>query len=442
MLDPEATPNTRETAEATVEAQPTRADSARQEAGVGTTDAGEQRAPTEPECDHSHAAGFASTTSGQATTPGADPEASVSTHSSHSASSLSPTSTSAVLTTVSDSSYCPPPLVPTPPAPERATVSHAVVVSVDGLAARYLEAVIASGAAPTFQTLQGLAAWTHDARADKTYTITLPNHTSMLTGLPVSPSQGFESFQAHRHTNNTDPAIGETLHALRLPARDYTPGVFDVAHDHGHSTALFASKSKFSLFANTWVAAGGLDLVGDDNGRQKIDTFVYDPSPATLVDKVIEALTINPPNFTFVHLNEPDLTGHATGWGSDAYLAAIAQMDAQLGRLLATIRSGDLAGNTTLIVTTDHGGVGSSHLDAADILNFQIPFYVMAPGVPSGDAYAAFGNRFRPGTVNPEYVDVHQPLRNGDAGNLALFLLGLPPVPESVIHSADIHANP
>lgn len=338
-------------------------------------------------------------------------------------------------------SWAVPPRVQTPRAPASADVTHAILVSVDGLAARFLEAVIAAGNAPTFLELQSLGAWTHNARTDKTYTITLPNHTSMLTGLPVSASPGLESFRAHLWTKNTDPMPGETLHLLRFPAREYTPSAFDVAHDHGLTTALFASKSKFSLYSQSYNDAGEPDTVGEDNGRHKIDTVVINADPAAMIDSLVTTLKLNPPGFTFVHLNQPDGTGHSIGWGTPEYLAAVAQMDVLLGRLLEAIRSESLASNTALIITTDHGGVGTGHFDSSDIQNFQIPFYVMAPGVPPGDAYAACTNRFPPTTTNPEYQDPRQPLRNGDSGNLALYLLGLPPIPESVIHSAGLITN-
>lgn len=331
-----------------------------------------------------------------------------------------------------------PPPAPTPLAPALATVAHAVVVSVDGLASRYLEAVITAGNAPTFARLQAQAAWTHNARTDKTYTITLPNHTCMLTGLPVSSSLGFDSFRAHFYTSNADPGRSEVLHTLRYPARDYTPSVFDVVHDHGLTTAMFASKTKFSLYAQSYNEAGRADTIGTDNGRRKIDTVVINTDPPTLIDQLVTQLTTAPPTFTFVHLNQPDATGHAIGWGSPEYLTAVAHMDLLLGRILTAMDSGPMAGRAALIVTTDHGGIGTGHFDPNDSLNFQIPFYVMAPGVQPGDAYAAFENRFAPELVNPEYQDPKQPLRNGDSGNLALYLLGLPAVPESVIHSAGI----
>jgi len=51
------------------------------------------------------------------------------------------------------------------------------------------------------------------------------------------------------------------------------------------------------------------------------------------------------------------------------------------------------------------------------------------PGVPSGvDAYTLFANRIDPGGARVAYDAEGQPLRNGDTGNIALALLGLPPV--------------
>lgn len=325
--------------------------------------------------------------------------------------------------------------------PAKATAKHVVVLSVDGLAPRFLELLLDSNKAPSFAALQKLAAWTHNARSDKTYTITLPNHTCMVTGYPVSPTSKYGPHYAHNYVDNMDPAPGDTLHHHRTPAGSYTSSMFDVAHDNGLRTAMFASKTKFSLYSQTYNVEGGPDKVGADNGTKKIDTVVIDIDPASMVATFLKQLQTDPPALSFVHLNQPDGTGHGIGWGTPPYLNAVQQMDALLGQIVQALQTPPLAGNSALIVTADHGGVEMHHADQDDIRNFQIPFYVMAPGVSPGDAYASFSNRFAPGNDNPGYEAEKQPIRNGDAGNLALHLLGLGSIPDSIIHSAGLRVN-
>jgi predicted AlkP superfamily pyrophosphatase or phosphodiesterase len=328
-----------------------------------------------------------------------------------------------------------------PTAPAKAIAQHVVVLSVDGLAPRFLEMLLDGNKAPNFAALQKQAAWTHHARADKTHTITLPNHTCMVTGLPVSASTKYGPHFAHNYVENIDPMPGDTLHRYRLPAGSYTGSMFDVAHDNGSSTAMFASKTKFVLYEQTYNGAGGLDKVGADNGTKKIDTVVVDQDPAMMVAAFVKQMQTKPPALSFVHLNQPDGAGHGIGWGTPAYMTAVQMMDALLGQIVGVLQSPSLAGKSALIVTADHGGVNNHHADQTDQRNFEIPFYLLAPGVAPGDAYGAFSNRFEPGNENPSYEAEKQPLRNGDAGNLALFMLGFSPIPESVIHSAGLRTK-
>ena len=67
---------------------------------------------------------------------------------------------------------------------------YVIHVSIDGLNAQTMQSVVVDGSAPTIERLEREGAWTTNARADYTHTITLPNHTTMITGRPVLPPKG------------------------------------------------------------------------------------------------------------------------------------------------------------------------------------------------------------------------------------------------------------
>ena len=114
-------------------------------------------------------------------------------------------------------------------------------------------------------------------------------------------------------------------------------------------------------------------------------------------------------------------------------------MDEQLGRLIDFVNADPtLAENTAIILTTDHGGFGNGHGDTTNPEIFTIPLYIWIAGEQVGEELYDLNSatRLDPGASAPDYSGTLQPIRNGEVGNLALDLLGLPPIPGSVLNSS------
>lgn len=174
----------------------------------------------------------------------------------------------------------------------------------------------------------------------------------------------------------------------------------------------------------------------------KIDVYVNTSDTATLVDLLVASLSDQSFDYVFLHLKDPDATGHASGWEvtpGSAYCNTIAAMDACLGHVFGLIDSDPrLMGCTAILLTADHGGIGYDHSDPTLPEDYTVPFYVWGPGVMSGaDLYALNpATRLNPGAGRPPYSAPIQPIRNGEAANVALQLLGLGPVPGSTLDAA------
>lgn len=316
---------------------------------------------------------------------------------------------------------------------------YVILISVDGMGSEYVKPLLKPGLTnelATFERIQAEGSGTLNARDDANYAITLPNHTTMVTGRGVVGPAG------HNWTTNTDPAAGVTIASNK---GSYVASIFDVVHDHGLRTGIWSGKSKFSLYHQSYSATSGApDITGPDNGRDKIDYEKIVPvaKAADLTAEFARQMAAKPFNFAFFHYQDPDATGHALGWSADPaspYATSLKSVDTQIGKILDMVRANPtLNGHTTIILTSDHGGHDKTHGDTKNPLDYTIPFYVWGAGVAAGgDLYALNPtSRSAPAaSANPPYTGP-QPVRNGDAANLALSLLGLGPVPDSTIDSA------
>lgn len=221
---------------------------------------------------------------------------------------------------------------------------HVFIVSIDGGS----PAAIRQSKMPVLQNLRKQGACTWDAQTIMP-SVTLPSHTSMLTG--VRPDK-------HQITwNGWIPSKG----IVRVPT------VFAVAKQAGLATAMFVGKEKFRHLLQPGTvdefcfnrAASKIVAKSDGGGTpMKKESNV---SARAVAANAADYIVTHKPNLCFIHFADPDGAGHKFGWGSPEQLRAFADVDAALGVVVKAIRQAGLAKRSVIIVTADHGGHGKGH---------------------------------------------------------------------------------
>ena len=255
--------------------------------------------------------------------------------------------------------------LPAPPA----AVKRVVIVSLDG----GKPAVMRVSRMPHLEGMLKHSAYTMKAQA-VIPSITLVNHTSMLTG--VKPAKHKISW------NEWEPAKG------LVPV----PTIFSIAKKFNKKlrTGIFAAKQKFTH----------LFLPGT------LENFVVisDFAPA-VASAAADTIRRNTPDLLFVHFADGDHYGHNNGWGSPQQKKGFTDCDRGIDILISALRRKGLLDETAVIITADHGGHEKTHgMDVTD--DREIPWIAYGAGVNAG---AKLG---QPSTC--------------DTAATALWLLGIP----------------
>lgn len=319
----------------------------------------------------------------------------------------------------------------------------------DGCRGDYLQTFIETAPAefPNFVRLRDASAFTYNARCDFTESVTIPGHLCTITGRPVRPPADMSSNVCHGITTDS-PAAGDTVHNSGLNIGTYKAGIFDVVHDNGLGTALYMGKNRLAICDRSWDSTNGApDITGPDNGRDKIDVGMIveasgntDATPGMLTNFTAAIASGTLKNFTLFHIADTDYAGHSGGWSTNSgslFRNVMKRADGWLGQILDAVQTNKaLDGRIAILLTADHGGgtPPTTHIDATQLSNVTIPFFISAPGIAVGtNIHACFENRFDPAATIPAYTNAAQPLRNGDIPNLSAALLGLPPVPGALM---------
>jgi arylsulfatase A-like enzyme len=225
-------------------------------------------------------------------------------------------------------------------------IHHAIVISVDGLRPD----VLLRANTPNMHRLIATGSFSFWARTTA-MSITLPSHTSMLTG--VTPNR-------HEIFWNKDLPFTK-------PVYPSVPTLFEVAHRAGFTTGLVSGKSKFQTL----------------NKPDTVDwTFIpkttrEDPEVAVEAAKIIAQ---HAPDVLFIHFPSTDNIGHKIGWGTPEQIKAVEGADAGIGQVLAELEADHLLESTFILVTADHGGAGRTH-GPDDPRSRHIPWIAVGPGI-------------------------------------------------------------
>jgi predicted AlkP superfamily pyrophosphatase or phosphodiesterase len=257
---------------------------------------------------------------------------------------------------------------------------HVFIISIDG----GKPAVIAQSDMPVLKQLAGEGACTWAASTIYP-SVTLPSHTSMLTG--VGPDKH------HVLWNTWKPRKGVVG----------VPTMFAEAKRAGFSTAMFVGKEKFRHLLQPGT----------------VDQFEFGPAEphrsSTVLSRIVAKgaaryILEHKPNLCFIHFTDPDNTGHKYGWGSPQQIKAFNEVDAALAEIVRAIEAAGISQESVLIITADHGGHGKTH-------GGKKPEDMLIPWI-------AWGKNVKRG------LTITGPVMTCDTAATALWLLGVP-LPEA-----------
>lgn len=233
-------------------------------------------------------------------------------------------------------------------------VDHVVVIGVDGLSPRGVD----QGPTPVLNELMRRGSTTFDARGVFP-TSSSPNWGSMIMG--AAPEQ-------HGVTSNDWRAWNRAIE----PSAEHD-GIFPT---------MFSALRQQRPDARIAVIYdwGGIGTLFQ---KPAVDVDLDADGPEATMQAAVAEFREHRPDLLFVHLDHVDGAGHAHGWHTQPYFDAVERADRLIGHMVEAIEGEGLWDRTALIVTSDHGGIGTSH-GGQTMDELLIPWIIAGGGVASG----------------------------------------------------------
>ncbi len=233
--------------------------------------------------------------------------------------------------------------------------AHVIVLGIDGLS----PAGVQKATTPNFNRVIAGGAYTFSARA-VLGTSSSQNWASMIMG--AGPEQ-------HGITSNGWERNSHAIKPTATGLEDIFPTIFGLVREQ-----LPAAKTA-SIY--DWGGFGRL------YEKSAVDVDKNPKGPRATMAEVVQLLNEEIPTFTFIHLDHVDGALHGAGHGSDPYFTAVELADSLLGNLLSVLDAKEAFAHTTLIISSDHGGIGTRH-GGESMDELEIPWMAYGAGVKKG----------------------------------------------------------
>lgn len=254
---------------------------------------------------------------------------------------------------------------------------HVIAVLFDGLNANHLDDALAAGVVPTLARLIDDGVCLRHGTLASFPTVTLPNHTTLLTGAHPGHHGVLSNSWFDRATNTTPDLLEFQQMAI---ACDHLAEGVETLHEAIHRSdpaAFTGSTYEYADRGSDWSTFGEVrdgrrpsgvprrgepvphmsEAFADDPKylfQSRIDTAstqqavaMIDPQGATEVTPV--------PTFLWVNFSLTDTAGHESGPHGDMARAGLIDSDARLAEILSAADRAGIADDLAVIVLADHG---------------------------------------------------------------------------------------
>jgi len=246
-----------------------------------------------------------------------------------------------------------------------APLPRVLLVSIDGLApASYLDPDAAGLAVPNLRALAAQGAFASGV-SGVLPTSTYPSHTTLITGVPprVHGILGNRIFDPTGRSNEAWHWYASEIRVPTLATAAYREGMITGAISWPVTVGLEVD----ALVPEIWrsgstapedgrlIEALSSTALFSEVAERRGAPLVYPLSDRDRGDLALHVLETRKPQLLLVHFIDHDLDQHHSGLGSPEAKAALEAADAELGRLRAKLDELGLAGETLVVVVSDHG---------------------------------------------------------------------------------------